>query len=291
LNPRILAWLLRRSVFAAFDDGCLGVAKGAAYSALLSFFPVLTSAATILVQSRAEFVSRMLEDGLSQIVPPGTEDLVVQQFRVTGARPISLLVVAGLISVWAASGVIKSLMEGFQAAYRVPRSRGFLHQQSLAIALVLLSAFPLVCATVLIVFGAQVENTVLSLLKVDPILTPLSSLTRLVGRGARYLLAFLTTISVACTLYFFGPYRRQRWRYVWPGAVLATLLWLLATAGFAWYVRHIGHYNVMYGSIGAGIALLVWMYLMAVIALIGCEFNAEYERAAASTAAHPLPRQ
>jgi membrane protein len=70
--------------------------------------------------------------------------------------------------------------------------------------------------------------------------------------------------------------------------VLATLCWLLATAGFAWYVRHIGHYNVMYGSVGAGIALLVWMYLMAVIALIGCEFNAEYERAAASTAAHPL---
>ena len=291
MNPRILAWLLRRSVFAAFDDGCLGVAKGAAYSALLSFFPVLTSAATILVQSRAEFVSRVLEDGLSQIVPPGTEGLVVQQFRVTGARPISLLVIAGVISVWAASGVIKSLMEGFQAAYRVPRSRGFLHQQGIAIALVLLSAFPLVCATVLIVFGTQVENTVLSLLKVDPILNPLSGLTRLVGRGARYLLAFLTTISVACTLYFFGPYRRQRWRFVWPGAVLATLLWLLATAGFAWYVRNIGHYNVMYGSIGAGIALLVWMYLMAVIALIGCEFNAEYERAAASTAAHPLPRQ
>jgi membrane protein len=70
--------------------------------------------------------------------------------------------------------------------------------------------------------------------------------------------------------------------------VLATIFWLLATAGFAWYVRNIGHYNVMYGSVGAGIALLVWMYLIAVIALIGCEFNAEYERAAASVAAHPL---
>jgi len=290
INLRIIAWLLRRSVYAAFDDGCLAIAKGAAYSALLSFFPVLTSAATILVQTRAEFVSKTLEDALSEIVPPGTEDLVVQQFRVTGARPVSLLIVAGLVSVWAASGVIKSLMEGFEAVYRVPRSRGFLHQQSLVIALVLLCAFPLVCATVLIVFGTQVESAVLQLLKVDPILSPLSTLTSLVSRGARYLLAFLTTISVACTLYFFGPYRRQRWRYVWPGAVLATVCWLLATAGFAWYVRHIGHYNVMYGSVGAGIALLVWMYLMAVIALIGCEFNAEYERATAATAAHRLHR-
>jgi membrane protein len=288
LNPRIFVWLLRRSLFAAFDDGCLAIAKGAAYSALLSFFPVLTSAATILVQTRAEFVSKTLEDALSQIVPPGTEDLVVQQFRVTGARPVSLLIVAGIISVWAASGVIKSLMDGFQAAYRVPRSRSFLATQGVAIALVLLSAFPLICATVLVIFGTQVESTVLHWMKVDPLLTQLSEATRLVSRGARYLVAFVTTVAVTSMLYFFGPYRRQRWRYVWPGAVLATIFWLLATAGFAWYVRNIGHYNVMYGSVGAGIALLVWMYVMAVIALIGCEFNAEYERAAVSSAVHPL---
>jgi membrane protein len=280
LNPRIFIWLLRRSLYAAFDDGCLGIAKGAAYSALLSFFPVLTSAATILVQTRAELVSRLLEEGLDQIVPPGTESLVMQQFRVTGARPLSLLVVAGIVSVWAASGVIKSLMEGFQAIYRVPRSRGFLQTQGVAIALVLAAALPLVCATALVIFGTQVESTMLGWLKVDPMLSPLSGLMRLASRGARYLLAFLTTVSLTCTLYWFGPYRRQRWRYVWPGAVLATIFWLLATAGFAWYVRNIGHYNVMYGSIGAGIALLVWMYLIAVIALIGCEFNAEYERAA-----------
>jgi len=205
---------------------------------------------------------------------------VMQQFRVTGARPVSLLIVAGIISIWAASGVIKSLMEGFQAIYRIPRSRSFLRTQGVSIAMVLLAAFPLVCATALVIFGAQVEGTVLGWMKVDPMLTPLSVLTRIVSRGARYLLAFLTTVSVTCTLYFFGPYRPQRWRYVWPGAVLATIFWLLATAGFAWYVRNIGRYNVMYGSVGAGIALLVWMYLMAVIALIGCEFNAEYERAA-----------
>jgi len=106
LNLRNLFWLLRRSIYAAFDDGCLGIAKGAAYSALLSFFPVLASAATILVQTRAEFVSHFLEDTLDQIVPPGSETLVMQQFRVTGARPVSLLIAAFAISVWAASGVV-----------------------------------------------------------------------------------------------------------------------------------------------------------------------------------------
>jgi membrane protein len=278
LNPRTFFWLLRRSVVATFDDGCFGIAKGAAYSALLSFFPVLASAAAILVETRAQFVSRILERVLSQIVPPGTEELVVEQFRSTASRPLMLLMVAGVISVWAASGVIKSLIEGFQAAYRVPRNRGFVRQNAVAIALVLLSAAPLICASLLILFGNQAERAVLNWLKVDPVLNPLASTWQWLSRMARYAVAFVTTVMVTAVLYYFGPYREQRWRYVWPGATLATVLWLLATSGFAWYVRHIWHYNVMYGSVGAGIALLVWMYLISAIALVGCEFNAEYER-------------
>jgi len=278
MTPRNFAWLVRRGIINTLDDGCFGYAKGAAYSALLSFFPVLTSAATILVQTRAEFVSSTLQDFLSQIVPPGTEDLVVQQFRVMGERPFGLLVVAGIISLWAASGVIKSLIEGFQAAYRVPRNRSFLRQSGVAMSLVLLSAVPLICASLLLVFGSQVERAVLNWMKVDPFLNPVAWVWQFVSRVARYVLAFATTIAVTSSLYYFGPYRRQRWRYVWRGAILATVLWFLATLGFAWYVRNIARYNVMYGSIGAGIALLVWMYLIALIALIGCEFNAEFER-------------
>jgi membrane protein len=67
---------------------------------------------------------------------------------------------------------------------------------------------------------------------------------------------------------------------VWRGAVLATALWLVTTAGFGWYVRHLANYNVLYGSVATSIALLVWMYLMSLIALLGCEFNAAYERLA-----------
>ena len=278
LTPRTFLWLLRRTFASAFDDNCFGISKGAAYSALLSFFPVLTSAATILVQTRAEFVSRMLESTLSEIVPPGTEDLVVQQFRITGARPVTLLIVANLISLWAASSVVKSLIEGFQAAYRVPRNRGFLHGSGVAISIVLLAAVPLLGTAVLILFGAQVERAVLNAMKVDIVFTRFAWLWQLVSRIARYVLAFGTTVLVTSMLYYFGPYRKQRWHFVWPGATLATVLWLLATSGFGWYVRNMAHYNVMYGSLGAGIALLVWMYLMAAIALIGCEFNAEYER-------------
>jgi membrane protein len=280
LTPRTFLWLLQRSVIAAFDDNCLSIAKGAAYSALLSFFPVLTSAVAILVQTRADVVSHILKNALSEIVPPGSEDLVLQQFSVAGARPPLLLIVAAVISLWAASGVIKSLIEGFQAAYRVPRNRGILHGSAIAMALVLLAAVPLLAASLLVLFGGQVESAVRDWIKGDTLLTPLTGAWELLSRLARYGLAFATTVTVTALLYYYGPYRPQRWRYVWPGAILATVLWLGATAGFAWYVRNIGHYNVMYGSIGAGIALLVWMYFLAIIALIGCEFNAEFERGA-----------
>jgi membrane protein len=275
---RTFGFLLRRSVMAAFDDDCFGIAKGAAYSALLSFFPVLASAAAILVQTGTPFVSRAMENWLSEIVPPGTEDLVVQQFRATGKRPVGLLIVAGLISLWAASSVIKSLIEGFHAAYRVPRNRRFLRESGVAAWLALVCAVPLLVATLLIVFGGEVERAVLGWVNFDPVWHPLSSLWPLLSHVARYLVALGAAVSVAGCLLYFGPYRPQRWRYVWPGALLAAALWLLTTMGFGWYVRNMAHYNVMYGSVGAGIALLVWMYLLAASALIGCEFNAAYER-------------
>ena len=224
LTFRSFLYLLRRSVIAAGDDGCFGFAKGAAYSALLSFFPVLTSAATILVQTRAEFVADTIEKFLSEVVPPGTEDLVVQQFRIRGERPILLLVVAGLISLWAASSVIKSLIDGFQAAYRVPRNRGYFHQSGVAIALVLGSTLPLVGASALILFGGAVEKQVLAWMRVDAVWTPFAWLWEWLGRLARYAVAFGSTVVVTATLFYFGPYRQQRWRNMWPGAILATVL-------------------------------------------------------------------
>lgn len=273
-----LPFLLKRTLLSSLDDGCFGIAKGAAYSALLSFFPVLTSAATILVQTRADFVAGTMSQFLQQIVPPGSEEIVINQFRIKGQRPLSLLIIAAILSLWAASSVIKSLMEGFHAAYRTPRSRSFLHETGIAIGLVFLAVIPLVGASALVLFGSQVEHTVLSTLAVDPLLNPVAGLWLVLSRIARYAVAFGATVTLTVMVYYFGPYRRQQWALVWPGAILATLLWFGSTSGFAWYIHHITNYNLLYGSIGTGIALLVWMYLLAAIAILGCEFNAEYER-------------
>lgn len=266
--------LLRRTLVAAYEDNCFGIAKGAAYSALTSFFPMITSLTAILVQANAESVSRVLSEFLFEVVPPGSEDIVQFEFTVRGQRPIWLLAVAAVFSIWAASGAMMSLMEGFQAAYRLPSGRPFLKQRGMAALLVLIVAIPAVAASLLILFGSRAQTMFIEWVGGPD----LRGRVALASTLLRYSIALITIVFVAGLLYFFGPNRPMKFSAVWPGAMIATLLWLLATSGFAWYVRNIANYNFLYGSIGAVIALLIWMYLLAVIALYGCEFNAERER-------------
>ncbi len=270
-------WLVRRSVARAWEDGCLGISKAAAYSALLSFFPVLTVTTALLVQANAEAVSRRIAAFLFEVVPPGTEELVMRQFTTRGERPISILIFAGLLSLWAASGLTTSLMDGFDAAYRVPCGRSFVKQRLVGILLVFCGVLPALGASALIVFGDRTERSVLNALGLIPAGARLAGGVALVGQLARFLIAFGSTVFVTATMYYFGPNRAQKWRAAWPGAILATVMWLGATSVFAWYVRYIANYNVLYGSVGAVVALLVWMYVMVAILLVGCEFNAELE--------------
>jgi membrane protein len=277
--------LVKLAAAGAYRHNCLSVAKGAAYSALLSFFPVLTTVATLLMQARADSVSRTIARFLYQVVPPGTEDVVRDLFVVHGERPKWLLVVAVILAGWAASGAMISLMEGFDAIYQISSERPFLRQRGVAVLLVLIAAVPLWSASALIVFGNRLERAAISSLRLLPEGADLSGWVSLAGQALRYGVAFGTVALVTALVYYFGPNRKQTLRMVFPGAVLVTLLWLMATAAFAWYVRHVADYNVMYKGVGAGLALLVWMYVLAVINLFGCEFNAARERDSAARGA------
>ena len=270
--------LFRRACVAAYEDNCFGIAKGAAYSSLLAFFPMLAAIAGILVQANAEAVSRVLSRFLFQVVPPGSENLVERQFTVSGQRPVWLLVGATLLSLWAASGAMLSLMEGFQAAYRLPSGRPFIRQRMVAFLMVITLAVPAIGASALILFGSRIERSVYNRLGVAPEGQEIKAWIPVVGTSSRYLIAVGAVILVTALLYYFGPNKPMRLNRTWPGALLATIFWMIATLGFGWYVRNIANYNVMYGSIGAVIALLVWMYLLAIIALLGCEYNAERDR-------------
>ncbi len=271
-------WLLRRAAVLVYEENCLSVSKGAAYSALLSLFPVLTTIAAILVQTKATSVLQVLSRFLAQVAPPGTEEILLNRFAVQGEKPVSLLVIATLLSLYAASGVMLSLMEGFNGVYHVPTNRTFVRNRAVAALLVFSTALPAVGASALILFGSRTERWIIAQYGNLPITATFNAGILLAGQVARYAVALLTVVLVTIVLYFVGTNRPQRWRQVWGGAVVSTVLWLAATQGFAWYVRNMADYNIFYGSVGAVIALIVWMYLLAVITLYGCAYNAARER-------------
>jgi membrane protein len=277
-DVRFKRWLVcfRRAVWGAYEHGALGYAKGAAYSGLLAFLPVLTTVTTILIQANAAVVSRRIVRFLYEVAPPGVEDVVRYAMAERGARPLTVPVAASLLAIWAASGVTISLMEGFQAAYRRPHSRGVVRQRLLAAWLVMASILPFVGATGLMIFGDRAETWVLRAVGVLGAGDVLRGWVRPISLVGRYLLAYAAIVATTGAMYYFGP-DAGRDRRIWQGAMLAGLLWLLLTLGFGWYVKHIANYNLLYGSIGAVIALILWMYLLSLSAMVGCEFNAQLD--------------
>ncbi len=265
---------LRAAAISTAEDGCLGTAKGAAYSSLLAFFPVLTTLAALLVQANADAVARTIARLLSDVIPPGTEDVVRALFIVKGRRPTGLLAGAVVLAIWASSGVMMSLLEGFRAIYRIPSGRSILKERAVALWLVLIAAIPILGASALIVFGNRARRSFIEWLGLTSDANGLRGWLQLAGQALSFAIAMAAIVLVMALVYYFGPNRKQTFRGVLPGAVLATVLWLLATLAVGWYLRDISNYNVLYGGVGAGLALLVWSYVLSVITLFGCAYNA-----------------
>src|SRR5947209_15795359 len=162
-SPLFSFWMtFRIAVLSGYRNNCLGLAKGAAYSALLAFFPVLTTVTASLVQANADSISHILSSLVFEVVPPGTEEIVRYNFTERGQRPFYVLVTATLLALWAASGVMITLIQGFNAAYQVKESRGIVRQRLVAVLLAICSATPVVAASALIVFGQRTERLVMT---------------------------------------------------------------------------------------------------------------------------------
>jgi membrane protein len=162
-----------------------------------------------------------------------------------------------------------SLMDGFRRAYRQPRDNwGFWQRRLRALLLVPIVLLPLSLATLLLVFGRQIEAWM-----IDNAGHELRHFVLLAWRLARWALALGTAVSVLGALYHFGTRRTEHWARVGPGALAATLVWFPVTLAFGWYVTRIADYTMFYGSFGAGIATLVWLYITSFSALLGAELN------------------
>jgi len=272
LKPVVLRFLrlLRLAFWRAFQHDAFAVAKASAYSSILTLFPALLVIGSVLATSRKTVTAlREISYAVGRIMPAGSATALEYLKGKSLQRPIGLLVTASLITLWTGSGVIISWMEGFRNAYQLPKKWGLVKERMIAFSLVILAGIPLVFATVLVAFGARIETRILFNMGRE-----FGFYIVLMWSAVRWLIATLTSIAVIALIYHNAVPRTQPWPSVLPGATLATVLWFLATGLFGWYLQSYANYSIIYGSLGVGIALLVWMYLISLVILIGAEFNA-----------------
>jgi len=271
LKPVILRFLrlVRLAIWRAFQHDQFAVAKASAYSSILTFFPLLLVVGSVLATMReGELYLREVTYALGRILPAGSATAIAY-LRGTRARPVGLLITTSLLTLWTASGTMISWMEGFRNAYTLPKTWGLVKERLIAFSLVIMAGIPMGFATLLVGFGSSIETRILFSIGHE-----FGPYVLLLWGAIRWLIATLTSIAVIALIYHNAVPRTQPWHSVLPGATLGTAMWFGATTLFGWYLRHYADYSIIYGSLGAGIALLVWMYLVSLVILIGAEFNA-----------------
>jgi membrane protein len=266
--------LARRVVAEIRDDDCLGRAAQLAYYFLFALFPFFLFLTTLLgYLPIPDLLDRLLET-LGQMLPGEAIRLVQDNLRqlVSGQRG-GLLSFGLLAALWTSSSALTAIMDSLNRAYDVDEGRPFWKVRGLAILLTVgLSVF-IVAALVLLTFGPGIGRWIADLVG-------LGRAFELAWNILRWPVIVGFMVVAMALLYYVAPDVEQRWQWITPGSVCAVIGWLLASLGFAFYVNNFGSYNATYGSIGAVIILLTWMYLSGLFVLIGGEVNAEIEHAA-----------
>ncbi len=261
--------LLRLATWRAFQHDAFAVAKASAYSSILTFFPTLLVLGSILATSRkTDVYLREISYALGRILPAGSATAIAY-LKGTTYRPVGLLISTSLLTLWTASGVMISWMEGFRNAYQLPKTWGLAKERLIAFSLVIMAGIPMSFSTILVAFGNRIEARVLFHTGQQ-----FGVFILLMWTVIRWVIAILTSIAVIALIYHNAVPRTQPWHNVLPGATLATAMWFGATMLFGWYLQRYADYSIIYGSLGVGIALLVWMYMVSLVILVGAEFNA-----------------
>jgi membrane protein len=260
----------RNAATQALTNDLFNTAKAVAYSGILLLFPALLVVTTLLAQvPEGGSLVGAIRNAFGQVLPADSMDLLQTYVLSQSFHPTRVIVSAGTLSLFAGLGMMLSLMEGFRRAYRLPlEDWGFWGRRLRALLLVPIALVPLSLATLVVVFGHQIESWMI--VRADHVLRPI---VLLFWRGVRWSTALVTSISVLSALYHFGTRRKEHWLWVAPGAITGTVLWFPSTLVFGWYVTRIADYSMFYGSFGAGIATLIWLYITAVSVLLGAELN------------------
>jgi membrane protein len=262
-------------------DNVSMIAAGAAFFGLLALFPALAAAVALygLFTEPATVGAHL--DVLSGFAPAEARAILTQQLqRITAAADTSLTlgaIVALLLALWSAAKGVKSLMAALDVVYHEREDRGFfkLNGTALLLTLAMLIVVPLSLAAVA-VLPAIVDRL------------PLPDLVTVAARWLRWPLIAGVAVAAITMLYKLGPAHARPKRSL-PGAIVATVLWLIASALFSWYVSSFGSYNETYGSVAAMAVIMMWFWLSAFAVLIGGEVNADLEAARGSAHARRDP--
>jgi membrane protein len=275
--------ILVRTWRAIGADHVSVVAAGVAFFGLLALFPAIAA----FVSMAGFFIDpQQMQEQVStytEALPPEAAEIVNRQAEQVASSDSAAgwgAALGFLLALWGASKGVKTLMEGMNIAYAEEEKRNFLVFNLVALALTLFLIFGLVVAV-----GAAV---------VAPALASFMSFPPWIAGVMTYapwpLLLVLTIVGLA-VIYRYGPSRETaEWRWLTPGAVVATVIWLIGSVGLSVYVSNFGSYNATYGALGGVIVLLLWLWLSSFAVLLGAELNAEIEHQTRTDTTTGAPR-
>jgi membrane protein len=267
------------------EDRLLAVGAAVVFYGLFATFPALTAIVSLygLYASPAAIGDHLsLAAG---ILPQGAVDILREQISHLTAgsgTKLSFGFVIGLaVALWSANAGMKAIMDALNVVYEEKEKRGFIKLTLVSLAFTLAAI-----GSVLLALGAVV------VLPIALNYVGLPNVTDLLMRLARWPLLLILTIIGLAVLYRYGPSRREaRWQWISVGSVFAAVAWLVSSALLSWYLASFADYNATYGSLGAGIGMMTWMWISSIVILFGAQLNSEIEHQTArdSTVDGPRP--
>jgi membrane protein len=280
------AWLLLRTDWSAVlwqvyknlnDNRLLAVAAGVVFYGLLAIFPAVTAFVSLygLLADPSTIHERL--SVARGVLPQGALDILNEQLnRLTAHRSsaLSLGFVGGLIvALWSANAGVKAVMDALNVAYGEAEKRSFVRLNLIALAFTLGS----IVAIALTLSAVVIAPIVFSQMGMSGAFDWFLSL-------ARWPIVLVLVVVGLTVLYRFGPsLSAPQWTWLFPGNVIAAVIWLIVSAAFSWYIANFGNYDAAYGSLGAAIGMMTWMWISMIVVLLGAELNAEIQRKSKST--------
>jgi len=273
--------LARKTLSELLADNVLGLSAASAYSFFFGLFPTFLLAAPILsVFGNKEEMFNRLFGWMAPSLPPAAFDLVegvLKDIIFTESAP-SLISIGALLALFAGANMFSTLASALNVAYEVPETRPWWRVELIAIAATIVSVITIGAAVALLMGGENLLQAFANAVGLDAAGVVLSAI-------AQYTLTVLLMVgSVWCMYMLLPDVKAQNKLQTLIGAVFATALWIIVTILFRLYVIHFGSYNKTYGTVGAVIVLLTWMYLSMLVILVGGELNSELRRGTGSAA-------